>query len=1411
MTSLNLLTNNTLDELYVTDLYTDTIQPNEDTTISVEGDMNFVVPPTIQSVPIQNYVRQQISVAGALTYNNATGRIDGITVDNTNRSVTLSLTGTTVLSADINAGTGQSLFLYLNRSQTAGNSNFALGISPSGAPETVVTISTTAGNDYLVGAFSISRADLNQNIIPSGIFETDIFASADHNDRAQLYTEIVYENSLGVETVLTTSTPVFITAITPLVDEFMLASVNPTQVAMDTTSYFTIKVYVRGVKSQDTVKVYFEGSTNYSYAQTTFNASAFLTNYYTKTETDTLLNAKQNGLTFNSPLVYTAGTGELGLNTTASSKWIYNPTTNAIANFNTTGTVEVLGDEFAVSSTITNFFNSVNLNNASLTIDNGNLVVKGGGGATFNGGVETSRLFVSGASIINSGLFVSGNMTLINDASGLAATIRGIDGITANYDLRGAFRALENTPTQSTTGGLEVPRVVASFQRAGRGGVVNSANVDFRLSSYEKATTQSRSQCDIHVHNGFSADAPTPVMSLRGNGNVGIGTTGPNSTLTVSGNMGLSGAMTISGTLNVSGSINITGSASFNLGISVSGNATFNRGLTITGGALNVIGISSVGDITLARNNSATVGKVLTFTFGTGNAGAQAQGIEFRDLTTPASNLGLYGYMNTLNFVAGGSSKMTIGANVDFATVPYISGSPIDTDDITDVGATNKYFTNALARGAISAVSPIVYNSTNGQISLASGTATQWTDDGTRLFPTNARRVRIGTSSSNSAILELLTPTNTHFIFNSQETGTSGCLIARTSNQAPILLADTATSNAQIGIGLGTGAVPDTNCIIHGKKTTGGIKAKIETGSASDAEIILKNSTGEFAWYSHNSVRSMRLYNYNTSADVFTILSTGNVGIGTTTPARPLDVNGTARVSTLQIQNSSLTTNGNDLFINSGTTSQIIHLRPNGDGSIVGQSRFHPTYTSFQGNAVFINLSGNVGIGNITPQCALDIYTDRTDGRGTIIQTNYSSPSIFSMNRLIMGQTGSTPSIQGEYLASGGGTWVNTGLVLNPNGGNVGIGRTTPTSALHIFTPNTTTPTVAQIFNNYGGLAGAEYSIAETRLGTSSYYGALRASIANATFGDAVRMDITTPQGSSNNTQVVRMSVMPFSGRVGINTISPQARLHVVERVRIEGVSGDTSAVLELRPFGRSTNFLFVNTSDVLVSTASFQTNGFVTCQLSIIAGFTAVQHNVANTLSTIISDIRTKKDVVPLSTQQTEELWETLEPVEYFFKIDESNPIDVRDPEQKTRRKHIGFIANNIHPRIQSIVKNYKHTPCERCIAYETHPKECQCEQPECSCSNHDCIGDTYNYIDRDMIGLTVAKVKIEEAKTKKLQKDYDVLYETMIKERVQYKVMEEKQNNKIKLLEKDMTAMKYQMGQLLSQLAFKGITIKM
>jgi hypothetical protein len=51
----------------------------------------------------------------------------------------------------------------------------------------------------------------------------------------------------------------------------------------------------------------------------------------------------------------------------------------------------------------------------------------------------------------------------------------------------------------------------------------------------------------------------------------------------------------------------------------------------------------------------------------------------------------------------------------------------------------------------------------------------------------------------------------------------------------------------------------------------------------------------------------------------------------------------------------------------------------------------------------------------------------------------------------------------------------------------------------------------------------------------------------------------------------------------------------------------------------------------------------------------------------------------------------------------------------------------------------------------------------------------------------------------------------EDRVKERIQYKAMEDKQNNKITKLEKEVAAIKLNLNAIIQQLAFKGIQIKL
>jgi hypothetical protein len=67
-------------------------------------------------------------------------------------------------------------------------------------------------------------------------------------------------------------------------------------------------------------------------------------------------------------------------------------------------------------------------------------------------------------------------------------------------------------------------------------------------------------------------------------------------------------------------------------------------------------------------------------------------------------------------YTSNGASKIVDTVNTRFnGTVTSLSNH--DTDDLTDTNATNKYFTDARARAAISAGTGISYNSTTGEIS----------------------------------------------------------------------------------------------------------------------------------------------------------------------------------------------------------------------------------------------------------------------------------------------------------------------------------------------------------------------------------------------------------------------------------------------------------------------------------------------------------------------------------------------------------------------------------------------------------------------------------------------------------------------------------------------------------------------
>ena len=225
---------------------------------------------------------------------------------------------------------------------------------------------------------------------------------------------------------------------------------------------------------------------------------------------------------------------------------------------------------------------------------------------------------------------------------------------------------------------------------------------------------------------------------------------------------------------------------------------------------------------------------------------------------------------------------------------------------------------------------------------------------------------------------------------------------------------------------------------------------------------------------------------------------------------------------------------------------------------------------SQSGSDIYYN-SGNVGIGTASPGAELTIQGDETETSTTfehLITFNVSSGQVGTLYRDYNGSN--------NYLGLESfnvGNSVKTPIVFQEFGGNIGIGTTTPTARLTIAgaTGNDTgihfTPTGWPTQHRIGpvGTAGSD-------LWSSFNWNANTDTIDSSIYGTAyTRVGSTFVSfgtGAASNTPTERMRING-SGNVGIGTTSPVTQLHVYEasgnaRIRIETDGADRAAVLDL-------------------------------------------------------------------------------------------------------------------------------------------------------------------------------------------------------------------------------------------------------
>lgn len=175
-----------------------------------------------------------------------------------------------------------------------------------------------------------------------------------------------------------------------------------------------------------------------------------------------------------------------------------------------------------------------------------------------------------------------------------------------------------------------------------------------------------------------------------------------------------------------------------------------------------------------------------------------------------------------------------------------------------------------------------------------------------------------------------------------------------------------------------------------------------------------------------------------------------NVGIGTNVPVAKLHVSKSdSAVAVFENTEALNTAVSNALYFKTGTG----FLTYTGAIKTIGESTSAArlglfTYASFSGNGLKERLSitdvGNIGMGTTTPQTALHINANGP--ASVLIGTNRASGGFTNLEMGINTQSNGYGYIQATKAS---GTSYGY-LLLNPNGGRVGVATTTPTSTLDV-------------------------------------------------------------------------------------------------------------------------------------------------------------------------------------------------------------------------------------------------------------------------------------------------------------------------------------------------------------------------